>query len=148
MASTDEVLKQLERGSQFALGQAADQLLAEVNSFVPIFTGNLRDSHKIEPVGRTGVRIRNSLPYARYQYFRPLFHPTRGGQLTRMTEVGSASTVGRGDKSRYNSAYRQAKKAGKLQRFRAAWFRPQIVNDPKIKRRVSLRFTKALVSRL
>ena len=139
MASTDSVLKLMEKAAVFGLEQAADQLLAEVHSFIPIFTSKLRDSHKIERAGKD-VKIRNSQSYARYQYFRRLFHPTRGGKLTRMTEIGGST--------QYATAYRRARASGKLTRFSAAWFSPRIVNDPAILRRVSLRFTKVFSSRL
>ena len=154
MASTDQVLNLMNTAARFALEQSADQLLAEVKAFIPIFTSDLRDAHVISSgktnkrTGISTVRIKNTLPYARFQYFRKLFHPTRGGKLTRMTEVGAVGGVGLGGTARYGAAYRSARKANKLQKFAAEWFSTQKVNDPKVKRRVSLRFANAFARRL
>ncbi len=150
MATTEEVLKALEIVSQQALELTAKQLLTEVNDSIPIFRGDLRDSHGIKKI-KGGVEIRSSLKYARFQYNSrdnkndkgPLMHPVKGGKFTRMTEIAQPTNAkGGGGKGRYASAYRAARKGGLLTPKRAEWFRIQ--KGSPILRRLSVFYTRVL----
>lgn len=121
-----QALTRIERVQKQALTNAAQVALTQVIPFVPINTGALRESGKVESKGKevhlvfggkgsTGKGEQSVSPneYAAYQYSKAKRHYLSGGKLGRLLELftGSAKKAAQGakDKARYSAAYRQVK---------------------------------------
>jgi hypothetical protein len=130
----DQAFTKIQSLQNAALTQVAYVAMAHVMPFVPIDTGRLRQSGKVESdsegvnivFGGAGSGVEK---YASYQYATAERHLTDGGSLGRILEVIPPdirkNVKGQTNRQRYAAAYRYAVDTDKLTRFPggARWFR-------------------------
>lgn len=152
-----KILAKLQIMQQKALTIAAKYLLSQVLPFVPIDTGALRRSGKVEDGEGNSVHIKfgneKTEKYAGFQYGtddgeHAQYHNFQGNAMARMLELltteDTKSAKGKVGKKRYAKAYRDAMDSGKLTRFPrgARWF-DIVLFDEEIQRRAWFIFAQA-----
>lgn len=147
--TTEQFLKTFEYRIDNAIYESAQVALFDVRKYVPIDTGKLRNSGRIEKHrGYSEIIFGNQdTPYTRYQYYTAKRHVVRRGVLARMLSIiptGVKSTIrGQTNKQRYGRAYRYAKNNDLLAKFPRGvqWFR--FINENEaLRKRMLNRFIK------
>lgn len=112
------ILAQLESLTKDALVGAANQLVTEADKYVPIATGTLRTTARVEKGKGLSAIISygsSNVKYARKQYFKSLRHFMPGGLPAPIQSLPRAP--GRpGHKNIYGRSYRRALREGVLRR--------------------------------
>lgn len=78
-----ELKKRLTAASEYALVQVANRLLADSRAFVPVLTGDLKDSGRVETMPTSDeafrvIRVIYDMSYAEKQHEGDYWHPSLG----------------------------------------------------------------------
>ncbi len=129
--TTDQAIVKLERAVEKGLAVVAEQAKTEITPFITIFSGELRDSVEINPIGKTSIEIKmGKLDYAGIQHEGNLGHLGSRGNYKSLKKFSPD----------YPTAYRKAKASKVLRKSRPRWF--SVLND----KSVLLKLTKILAN--
>lgn len=129
-----------------ALRTAGQYLMAEVKPYIPIDTGRLRNTLRLEDDGESVMMVTgdSDTPYAMDQYQtpeeEPLRHNVENGLPIQMMQLLPAGTeTGLIHESRYNIAYEHAKKNNLLTKLKTEWYK-RLLADSEVMRKAASMF--------